>query len=130
MSFSNSDIQIFYRDATELARLIRTKELSPVEVVRAHLDRVEAVNPKVNAVVTLMRDDAIKAAKTAEAAVLNGAALGPLHGVPFSIKDALDTEGDSASSGKQPARHRGRDRHGRQHGSEISGIGSSASQSA
>ncbi|KQR76936.1 glutamyl-tRNA(Gln) amidotransferase subunit A [Burkholderia sp. Leaf177] len=93
MSFSNSDIQIFYRDATELARLIRTKELSPVEVVKAHLDRIEAVNPKVNAVVTLMRDDAIKAAKTAEAAVLNGAVLGPLHGVPFSIKDALDTEG-------------------------------------
>jgi aspartyl-tRNA(Asn)/glutamyl-tRNA(Gln) amidotransferase subunit A len=93
MSFSDSDTKIFYRDATELARLIRTKELSPVEVVEAHLDRIAAVNPKVNAVVTLMGEDAIKAARVAEKAVLNGGVLGPLHGVPFSIKDALDTAG-------------------------------------
>jgi aspartyl-tRNA(Asn)/glutamyl-tRNA(Gln) amidotransferase subunit A len=93
MSFSNSDTQIFYRDATELARLIRTKELSPVEVVEAHLGRITAVNPKVNAVVTLMGEAALKDAKAAEKAVLNGDVLGPLHGVPFSIKDALDTAG-------------------------------------
>ncbi|SAL34383.1 amidase [Caballeronia terrestris] len=85
--------RIFYASATDLARLIRTRELSPVEVVEAHLHRIEAVNPKVNAVVTLMRDDARKAAKAAETAVLNGDTLGPLHGVPFSIKDALDTAG-------------------------------------
>jgi len=93
MSFSNSDTQIFYRDATELARLIRTKQLSPVEVVEAHLGRITAVNPKVNAVVTLMGEAALKDAKAAEKAVLNGDLLGPLHGVPFSIKDALDTAG-------------------------------------
>lgn len=93
MSFSNSDTQIFYRDATELARLIRTKELSPVEVIEAHLGRITAVNPKVNAVVTLMGEAALKGAKAAEKAVLNGDVLGPLHGVPFSIKDALDTAG-------------------------------------
>lgn len=90
---ANDLSQIFYASATDLARLIRTRELSPVEVVEAHLHRVEAVNPKVNAVVTLMRDDALKAAKAAEKAVLNGDTLGPLHGVPFSIKDALDTAG-------------------------------------
>lgn len=88
---NNKDI--FYKDATELAQLIRTKELSPVEVIKAHLDRIEAVNPKVNAVVTLMADDALKAAKLAEKAVMNGDELGVLHGVPFSIKDALDTAG-------------------------------------
>lgn len=93
MRFSNSDTHIFYRDATELARLIRTKELSPVEVVEAHLGRIAAVNPKVNAVVTLMGEAALKEAKAAEKAVLNGDVLGPLHGVPFSIKDALDTAG-------------------------------------
>jgi aspartyl-tRNA(Asn)/glutamyl-tRNA(Gln) amidotransferase subunit A len=93
MSFSNSDTQIFYRDATELARLIRTKELSPVEVVEAHLGRIAAVNPKVNAVVTLMGEAALKEARAAEKAVLIGGVLGPLHGVPFSIKDALDTAG-------------------------------------
>jgi aspartyl-tRNA(Asn)/glutamyl-tRNA(Gln) amidotransferase subunit A len=93
MSFSNSDTQIFYRDATELARLIRTKELSPVEIVEAHLGRIAAVNPKVNAVVTLMGEAALKEARAAEKAVLIGGVLGPLHGVPFSIKDALDTAG-------------------------------------
>ena len=93
MSFTNDDTKIFYRDATELARLIRTKEISPVEVIKAHLDRIETVNPKVNAVVTLMRDNAVNTAKAAEKAVMNGDVLGPLHGVPFSIKDALDTAG-------------------------------------
>jgi aspartyl-tRNA(Asn)/glutamyl-tRNA(Gln) amidotransferase subunit A len=85
--------EIYYRDATELARLIRTKELSPVEVVQAHLDRIEAVNSKVNALVTVTGERALKAAKLAEHAVLNGDALGPLHGVPFTVKDALNTAG-------------------------------------
>jgi aspartyl-tRNA(Asn)/glutamyl-tRNA(Gln) amidotransferase subunit A len=66
--------------------------LSSREIVQAHLDRTAAVNPKINAVVTLMADAALKAADAADKTVASGAALGPLHGVPFSIKDALDTE--------------------------------------
>ncbi|MFC0577084.1 amidase [Paraburkholderia solisilvae] len=81
-----------YQDATGLAELIRKREISPVEVMQAHLDRIEAVNPKVNAIVTVA-DDALKAAKTAEAAVLQGHELGPLHGVPFTVKDSIDTAG-------------------------------------
>jgi aspartyl-tRNA(Asn)/glutamyl-tRNA(Gln) amidotransferase subunit A len=84
---------IYYKDATELASLIRTKQLSSREVVRAHLDRISAVNPKVNAIVTLLADSALKAADAAEKAVMSGAELGPLHGVPFTIKDAIDTAG-------------------------------------
>jgi aspartyl-tRNA(Asn)/glutamyl-tRNA(Gln) amidotransferase subunit A len=84
--------ELFYYDATMLAELIRTKEVSPVEVMQAHIDRIEAVNPKVNAIVTIA-DDAMKAAKAAEAAVLSGAELGPLHGVPFTVKDSIDTAG-------------------------------------
>ena len=84
---------LHYLDATRLAALIRTKQVSSREVVQAHLDRVGAVNPKINAVVTLMADDALEAADAADKAVASGAALGPLHGVPFSIKDALDTAG-------------------------------------
>jgi len=84
---------IHYQDATTLAALIRTRRLSSHEVVQAHLDRVAAVNPKINAVVTLMADEALKAADEADRAVASGAPLGPLHGVPFSIKDALDTAG-------------------------------------
>lgn len=84
---------IHYMDATALAALIRTRQFSSREVVQAHLDRTTAVNPKVNAVVTLMAESALLAADAADKAVANGAPLGPLHGVPFSIKDALDTAG-------------------------------------
>jgi aspartyl-tRNA(Asn)/glutamyl-tRNA(Gln) amidotransferase subunit A len=82
--------EIIFSDATKLAELIRTREVSPVEVVQAHLDRIEAVNPKINAIVTLA-DGALKAAKAAEAAVLAGDEIGPLHGVPFTVKDSIDT---------------------------------------
>jgi len=82
--------ELFYQDATRLAELIKTKEVSPVEVVKAHLDRIQTVDPKVNAIVTLA-DDALDAAKAAEAAVLKGEELGPLHGVPFTAKDSIDT---------------------------------------
>ncbi|MDB5362326.1 MAG: hypothetical protein JWO51_3623 [Rhodospirillales bacterium] len=84
---------IHYLEATTLAALIRTKQLSSREVVQAHLNRIEAVNPKINAVVTLLGTTALQAADAADKAVASGAALGPLHGVPFSIKDALDTAG-------------------------------------
>jgi aspartyl-tRNA(Asn)/glutamyl-tRNA(Gln) amidotransferase subunit A len=83
---------IFYSDATRLAELIRNREISPVEVVQAHLDRIEAVNPKINAIVSVA-EGALEAARAAEAAVLAGDKLGPLHGVPFTVKDSIDTAG-------------------------------------
>ncbi len=61
--------------------------------MQAHLDRIAEVNPKINAIVTLMADDALKGADAADAAVRNGQELGALHGVPFTIKDCLDTAG-------------------------------------
>ena len=90
--------ELFYQDATELATLIRTKEVSPVEVMQAHLDRIAAVDPKVNAIVTIA-DSALANAKAAEADVLAGRALGPLHGVPFSVKDSIDTAGVATQRG-------------------------------
>ena len=83
---------LVYQDATKLAELIRTKEVSPVEVVQAHLDRIHLANPSINAIVA-MADDALEAAKAAEAAVMAGEQLGPLHGVPFTAKDGFDTSG-------------------------------------
>src|SRR5215813_1897302 len=79
-------------DATRLAELIASRDISPVEVVQAHLDRIAEVNPKLNAIVTLA-DKALDTARKAEAAVKTGAKLGPLHGVPFTVKDSIDTEG-------------------------------------
>src|ERR1700742_964220 len=82
--------ELIYSDATRLAELIRTRAVSPVEIMQAHLNRIEAVNPKVNAIVTIA-NDALKSAKEAEAAVQRGEELGPLHGVPFTAKDSIDT---------------------------------------
>lgn len=84
--------ELIYSDATRLAELIRTRQISPVEIVKAHLDRIEAVNPQVNAIVTIAQR-AMDSAKEAESAVLRGEELGPLHGVPFTAKDSIDTAG-------------------------------------
>ena len=62
-------------------------------VVQTHLDRTEAVNPKINAIATLRAGEALNDAKAAEAAVLAGGELGPLHGAPFTVKDSIDTAG-------------------------------------
>lgn len=86
---TNSIIQM---DATHIAERIAKRELSPVEVVQAHIDRIAAINPKLNAIVALA-DGAMDSARKAEAAVMSGARLGPLHGVPFTVKDGIDTAG-------------------------------------
>ena len=83
---------IVFSDATQLAALIRSRQVSPVEVMQAHLDRIAAVDPKVNAIVTVA-ERALDDARAAEAAILAGGELGPLHGVPFTVKDSIDTAG-------------------------------------
>ena len=79
--------------ATELASRIRRKQLSAVEVMQAHLARIERVNPKVNAIVTLVADQALANAKKADALQAKGGALGPLHGLPVAHKDLVPTAG-------------------------------------
>src|SRR6266542_3713864 len=83
---------------TRLAELIRDQKVSPVEVFQACLNRIEEINPKLNAIVTIA-PDALEKAKEAEAAVTRGAALGPLHGVPVTIKDTIETAGLRTTSG-------------------------------
>jgi Asp-tRNA(Asn)/Glu-tRNA(Gln) amidotransferase A subunit family amidase len=84
--------------ANELARRIRSRELSPVAVTDGFLARIERVNPSINAIVTLSRH-VIEDAKKAEAAVSRGDELGPLHGVPFTVKDTIETGGLRTTSG-------------------------------
>ena len=79
--------------ATTLARFIRTNLVSSVAVVDAHLARLEAANPKLNAVVQLQAEAARQQARAADEAVSRGERLGPLHGVPITLKDSLDTAG-------------------------------------
>src|SRR5437879_4515412 len=89
-----ADARLAWLSATELAALIRKKTVSPVEVVGAVLARIEAVNPRLNAFVTLTGEQARREAKAAERALMKrGARLGPLHGVPFSVKDLVITRG-------------------------------------
>jgi len=86
-------------DALTLARLIRDKQVSPVAVVEAVLARIEALQPTVNAFITVTAEEARAAARRAEAAVMGGERLGPLHGVPFSVKDLLPTRGVRTTMG-------------------------------
>jgi aspartyl-tRNA(Asn)/glutamyl-tRNA(Gln) amidotransferase subunit A len=85
---------------SSLAGLIRSRQVSSAEVVRAHLERVEAINPELNAIVTLA-DGALDAAKAADEVLASGAEVGPLHGVPFTVKDSFDTPGCSRSAGRR-----------------------------
>jgi amidase len=84
---------ICQRSAVELARLIRAKDLSAREVTIAHLDRIARVNPKVNAIVTLVADQAMARATDADEALARGAGVGPLHGLPIAHKDLQLTKG-------------------------------------
>ncbi|WP_439692657.1 amidase [Curtobacterium sp. SP.BCo] len=81
---------IFFLDASELAARIRSGALTSVQVVQAHLDRIQAVDPKINAIVTL-NDHALAEAQAADDALAAGEPVGPLHGVPFTVKDSIDT---------------------------------------
>src|SRR5262245_48731053 len=82
--------ELSYMSAAELARRIRQRQLSPVEVVDAAIARIEKRNPSITAFVYLGFDDACKEAKAAEKAVMAGDAIGPFHGVPSAIKDLFD----------------------------------------
>ncbi|NKB66681.1 MAG: amidase [Candidatus Latescibacteria bacterium] len=82
--------ELAYQSAAALARRIRRRELSPVEVVEAAIARIEARNPSLNAFVYRGYDDARQRARQAEDALMSGAQLGPLHGVPTAMKDLID----------------------------------------
>lgn len=85
--------ELCFRGASELARMIRRKEVSAREVMEAHLRQIERVNPKVNAIVTLTGDRAMEQAKKADEAQAKGGMLGPLHGLPTAHKDLQETKG-------------------------------------
>jgi amidase len=84
--------------ALDLAGRIAAKEISSREVIGAHLARIEAVNPPVNTVTVALADQAMAAAATADQAIAVGRSLGPLHGVPFTVKENLDVEGGATTA--------------------------------
>lgn len=90
--------------ATELVALIRSRTVSPVEVVEAHLRRIEQINPSLNAIVTVA-EDAIDRARISEGALMSGNDVGPLEGLPVTVKDTIDTAGLRTTSGSRIRAH-------------------------
>ncbi len=88
-----------FAPVAELVRLIRTRELSPVELVRTYLDRIDRWDDRLHAYVTVCREVALREAKEAEAAVMRGERLGALHGVPVAVKDQFLTKGVRTTNG-------------------------------
>src|SRR5687768_6510014 len=91
--------ELHYGSTRALAQAIRTRRVSSEEVVRACIERIQAVNPRLNAVVQFTPDAALAAARDADAAAARGQIRGPLHGVPMTIKDSLDTAGIVTTGG-------------------------------
>src|SRR5919108_4079636 len=88
-----SETEICFLSAVELARRLRVKDLSAREVMAAHLSQIDRVNPKVNAIVTLLPEQAMDQAGKADEALARGEAVGPLHGLPIAHKDLVPTRG-------------------------------------
>lgn len=94
-----------FESAATLARMIRDRDASPVEIVQAHINRIEAVNDRINAYVTTAFDSALEDARRLEDAAVRGQILGPLHGVPVSIKDSINTAGIRTVAGTRLLEH-------------------------
>lgn len=93
--------EVCYMPVVEMAEAIKTKKLSPVEIMDAVLSRIEHLNPRVNAYCTLLAESARAQAREAENAVMKDRKLGPLHGIPFSIKDLTFTRGVRTTFGSR-----------------------------
>ncbi|MHB1420436.1 MAG: amidase [Bacillota bacterium] len=98
---SNQSTDLFNVSALELAEMIRNREVSPVEVINAYLQRIGQINPLINAFCTVSDDQARQAAQTAENALMRGEEIGPLHGVPIAIKDLTPTAGIRTTYGSR-----------------------------
>ena len=96
-----ADLDLCFTPTAELARLICSRELSPVEVVANALERIGAVNPAINAFCFVYGDEAMAEARRAEDAPAGDRALGPLHGVPVALEESTPIEGRSATSGSR-----------------------------
>ena len=102
--------ELWCLSATELAAAIRSRQVSSREVIQAHLRRIEAVNPLINAVTVVLGEQALQAAKAADRAAARGEQLPPFHGVPFTVKENIDladtatTQGAQALAGAYPSR--------------------------
>ena len=92
---------LVHKPAHELAALVKTRQVSSVELTKAYLERIAALNPKVNAFITVTDDVALARAREADTAIAAGKYLGPLHGIPYAPKDILATKGIRTTNGSK-----------------------------
>jgi aspartyl-tRNA(Asn)/glutamyl-tRNA(Gln) amidotransferase subunit A len=97
-------VDVLFGTVRELSEAIRARRLSPVELAEAYLDRLERLGPQLGAVVTITRERALREARAAEQEISAGRWRGPLHGVPYGVKDLLATTGDPTTWGAAPYR--------------------------
>jgi Asp-tRNA(Asn)/Glu-tRNA(Gln) amidotransferase A subunit family amidase len=100
------DEDIAYAPVTSLSRWIETRQLSSGRLTSIYLDRLERFNPQLRCAITITRDLALKQARQADEEIAQGKYLGPLHGIPFGVKDLLDTSGIPTTYGAEPYRNR------------------------
>jgi aspartyl-tRNA(Asn)/glutamyl-tRNA(Gln) amidotransferase subunit A len=94
-------LELYYMSAGQLSPLVESKQVSPVEILDAHLSRIEATEPVLNSFITLLPDQARAAAQRAEADIQRGNYRGPLHGIPVALKDLYHTAGVRTTSGSK-----------------------------
>ena len=90
-----------FKNIKEIIVSIKNKELSPMEVVEHYLNRISEHNYKFNAFITILEDNALKRAKEAEDEILKGQYKGPLHGIPYAVKDIINTSGTRTTNGSK-----------------------------
>src|SRR6195256_5491271 len=94
--------ELFYLTVSELARRIESKKLSPVEFTQAYLDRSQKLGPRFNAYARLTPEIALTQAKAAEKEIQRGHYRGPLHGIPYAVKDLISVKGVPTAWGAKP----------------------------
>ncbi len=99
MALTSEDRELAFSPAYELVQMMKSRKLSPVELMAAILRRIKELNPKLNAYLAIAEEDAMQGAKQAEAAISKGIDLGPLHGLPTAIKDLYNVKGMRTTSG-------------------------------
>jgi Asp-tRNA(Asn)/Glu-tRNA(Gln) amidotransferase A subunit family amidase len=105
-SLPNNDDDIAYAPVTRLARWIEGRKLTSERLTNIYISRIERYDPKLRSVITLTRDHALAQAKRADGEIAAGRYRGPLHGIPFGVKDLLDTAGIATTYGAEPFRDR------------------------
>ena len=102
----SSDDAIAFAPVTQLSRWIESRRLTSERLTNIYLSRIERLDPKIRSIITLARDHAITRAKAADAEIAAGKYRGPLHGIPYGVKDLLDTKNIPTTYGAEPFRNR------------------------